>query len=529
MLALLLLLAQDLDESGLRPDEVLVIANKDSKESLEVAAHYRKQRKIPAENGVELSFPGYRHPAGISFEDFEAKAVVPIKKHLEERGLKDKILCLVTTYDVPYVVNGPALSKEELAELTLKLPEGNRGSAGMILTTRASFDSELAWLYREDAYGLPPGDLKRRQLYCYQTQNPFLAKSRKFRQFRKEHVKGGTIYLTARLDAPTPELAKGLVDLALQAELEGPSGTGYFDSKGKTFGKRKLGYSSGEFWARRAWIDTHNAGFKTVREETGALFAENACPDALIYWGWYALTNYQNSFTPKFRPGAIAVHTASGEAVDLRRVPEKGGPWCTGFLAHGVTACTGPVGEPFLQAFPNAEIFFPRLYQGWTLAEAYGNATQAVSWMMVLIGDPLYTPFGGKHRRPQYTQARIEFLNPGATASSLQPVSRQSVGLILQMQANAAVFKTPAAYKLVDPGTNTPRLKLKNLDQAAFEIRDGGRLLRITGASVETGDLAAHGPRVEDIDELEVHVDLGAEGGLKILSQLLIGLPPAGK
>ena len=103
------------------------------------------------------------------------------------------------------------------------------------------------------------------------------------------------------------------------------------------------------------------------------------------------------------------------------------------------------------------------------------------------------------------------------------------MGLILQLQANAPVFKTPALYKVVDPGTNTPRLKLLNLEKAVFDIRNGGRLLRITGLSVETGDLAAHGPRVEDIDELEIHVDLGAEGGLKILSQLFIGLPATGK
>ncbi|MCW8132416.1 MAG: TIGR03790 family protein [Planctomycetota bacterium] len=523
------------DDANLRPDEVLVLANKASKDSVAVAKYYLSKRGIPETNYLELDFPGYQHPNAISFEDFQSKAVAPLKKHLEEKQLKDKVLCFVSAYDVPYVVAGAKISKEEQEALAKRIPESQRGQAGMILTTKSAFDSELAWLYRNEIDALPLDDLKRRQAYCYLTPNVYAGQQMKFRQFRKEAAQHprlknlGTQYMTARLDGPTPEIAKRLVDLALQAEKDGPDGKGYFDSKGPTFGKRKLGYSMGEFWARRAWIETHNAGFATVKEETGKLFGPGECPETLMYWGWYALTNYQQSFTPAFKPGAVAVHTASFEATNLRAVSEKGGQWVPGFLTQGVTACAGSVAEPFLAAFPHAELFFPRLYQGWTLSEAYWNAQTQVSWMMVLIGDPLYTPFGGAHARKTYVQGLIQFSNPGMAAPVIQPMKNEKVGLVIQLRAPSALFQHPDQYKLIDPGTNRATAKLLDLDMAKFEARDGGKLLVISGASLQTGDLPDPNPQSEDGEELELHIDLGSDGGRKIVSQQFFALPGAKK
>lgn len=63
-----------------------------------------------------------------------------------------------------------------------------------------------------------------------------------------------------------------------------------------------------------------------------------------------------------------------------------------------MTVTIGPVSEPFLEAFPHTEVFFPRLFAGHSVAEAYWASLPNVSWMMVLIGDPLYAPFAGKNR-----------------------------------------------------------------------------------------------------------------------------------
>jgi len=63
-------------------------------------------------------------------------------------------------------------------------------------------------------------------------------------------------------------------------------------------------------------------------------------------------------------------------------------------LEKGVAATIGPVGEPYVQAFPVPEIFFGYLVDGYlSLAESYLISTPYLSWKMVLVGDPLYRPF----------------------------------------------------------------------------------------------------------------------------------------
>jgi uncharacterized protein (TIGR03790 family) len=63
-------------------------------------------------------------------------------------------------------------------------------------------------------------------------------------------------------------------------------------------------------------------------------------------------------------------------------------------LEDGVCATIGPVYEPYLVAYPRPEEFFALLLQGdLTLVECYYHTKPFNSWMMTLIGDPLYRPF----------------------------------------------------------------------------------------------------------------------------------------
>jgi hypothetical protein len=54
------------------------------------------------------------------------------------------------------------------------------------------------------------------------------------------------------------------------------------------------------------------------------------------------------------------------------------------------------VAEPYLSAFPNPEEFFLELIEGKCLVEAFYHSQPFCSWQMMLIGDPLYTPFAKK-------------------------------------------------------------------------------------------------------------------------------------
>jgi hypothetical protein len=63
-------------------------------------------------------------------------------------------------------------------------------------------------------------------------------------------------------------------------------------------------------------------------------------------------------------------------------------------LREGITATLGPVGEPYLHSFPEPRVFFEDLYKGECLVEAFYHSKPFNSWMLLLIGDPLYRPFG---------------------------------------------------------------------------------------------------------------------------------------
>lgn len=61
-------------------------------------------------------------------------------------------------------------------------------------------------------------------------------------------------------------------------------------------------------------------------------------------------------------------------------------------LRDGITATMGPVGEPYVTAFPPPDEFFTLLMTGrYTLVECFYMTKKYNSWRMVLVGDPLYS------------------------------------------------------------------------------------------------------------------------------------------
>jgi len=125
------------------------------------------------------------------------------------------------------------------------------------------------------------------------------------------------------------------------------------------------------------------------------IFQPGDCPESALYCGWYSLSRYVDAFT--WVRGAIGYHIASGECTTLKR-PESQ-VWCKRMLERGIAATIGPVNEPYVQAFPLPELFFPLLTEGYlSLGETYLITLPFLSWQMVLIGDPLYQPFQPTHR-----------------------------------------------------------------------------------------------------------------------------------
>jgi uncharacterized protein (TIGR03790 family) len=197
--------------------------------------------------------------------------------------------------------------------------------------------------------------------------------------------------IVSRLEAPTFDLTKQLVKTALAVEKQGLAGRVYIDARGIGADKNPGSYGDYDQNLRDlgAWLKEHTTLDITI-DNKDQLFKSGACPDAALYCGWYSLANYVDAFT--WKPGAIAYHIASSEADTLRRADSN--VWCKKMLEKGVCGTLGPVYEPYLSAFPRPLEFFTLLLSGkLTLGEIYAVTNPYSSWVMVLVGDPLYNPF----------------------------------------------------------------------------------------------------------------------------------------
>ena len=99
---------------ALEPDEILLIANGNAKESREFAEYYAKLRKVPAANLVLLDVRGGEE---IPRDQYISNIAVPVREFLAKNDPTHKIKCLLTFYGVPIRVANRAVTPDESAEL----------------------------------------------------------------------------------------------------------------------------------------------------------------------------------------------------------------------------------------------------------------------------------------------------------------------------------------------------------------------------------------------------------------------------
>ena len=244
--------------------------------------------------------------------------------------------------------------------------------------TYASFDSELSLLYWP-AYPLLRWQANVLNYHYDGTYTRWLRST----------------LMVSRIEAPTFELARKLIDTAIQVEKQGLRGEIYLDARGIRSNPQRPpargSYAEYDVALRRlATLLKTEGRTDVVLDNRKQLFQPGDCPDAALYCGWYSLAHYIDAFD--WKPGSVAYHMASSEAATLR--DPKSQVWCKRMLEKGVCATLGPVHEPYLAAFPRPDEFFPLLMSGrYTLVETYYRTKPFNSWVMVLVGDPLYTPF----------------------------------------------------------------------------------------------------------------------------------------
>jgi len=399
---------------ALEPGEVFVVYNRNVARSQELARYYASVRKIPAGNLIGVAASGEER---ISREDYVRTIQEPVKRILLRPDRLTRVKCVVVVRGVPLAINPvradaerkalreaekeltaaqarlvalenklqstegeatEALRKQiveadsKVKDLSLQREKAKEALREKTHETNASVDSELALMF------WPEYELKR---WCPNPLRTLLVPG-------AQPARDLTL-MTARIDAESFEGAKALIDRAVAVEKTGAEGVAYFDARGLQVKERSNGAYAIYDEAIRPPAELERAhGIKTVLNNEPGLFEPGSCPDAVLYCGWYSLTKYVDAFD--WAPGAVGYHVASGEAISLR----KGEYWCRGMINDGITATLGPVNEPYLAAFPDPRAFFGLLLTGrYTLAEVYAQTSPWTSWMMTLIGDPLYNPY----------------------------------------------------------------------------------------------------------------------------------------
>lgn len=198
-----------------------------------------------------------------------------------------------------------------------------------------------------------------------------------------------SLLFVSRLDAPSADAVKTIVLNGIKAENEGLWGWGYIDLRSIS----NAGYVQGDRWIRAAGTAMRRSGIPVITDDLPDTFQSGfPVAEAAAYYGWYAESIDGPFADPFFRfvPGAVAAHLHSFSATTLH---DRNKGWTGPLILHGASASVGNVYEPYLAFTTDFGTMASTLLTGANLAESYYAAQPVLSWMSVLVGDPLYRPY----------------------------------------------------------------------------------------------------------------------------------------
>jgi uncharacterized protein (TIGR03790 family) len=363
---------------------LLVVYNTNDPDSKALALYYAEQRSIPAERVLAIACPTKEEITRKEYDDTVREPIISylteknwMTRHTERAEIGHRVLDVLTATrndiwamvlirGVPLKI-APDPSDEDAME-----PEPQ------LQSNAAAVDSELALL---PVFGLPKGGYVPNVFFDDQIDGikrigPDLAKR---------------MILVTRLDGPKVSDVRRMIDDSLYAEQNRLAGLAVVDTRGLT--DVKNGYTSGDNWLRTARDSLTKDGWLVkFDDKPDVLPATDPCNQVAIYLGWYNATATGPWVTApdRFVPGAIAYHLHSFSAVTVRSETNN---WVGPLIAHGADATMGMVYEPYLSLTPHEDIFARRLLQGAYFAEAAWASEKGLSWMLTVVGDPLYRPF----------------------------------------------------------------------------------------------------------------------------------------
>jgi uncharacterized protein (TIGR03790 family) len=347
---------------------VLVVYASNDPDSTSVGAYYANRRGIPSSNFCPVTLPDPA-AAALSAPDYESYVKAPIQACLNNLGASN-ILYIVLAYVRPYAINtGSGLGYYAL-------------------------DSYVADIWDQYAtQDFAPYPLQNQPYYAdNQSQGNVYVPFQSLAAYRASGSMP-LIYSVWRLDGSTPALATALIDHAMVAEANGLPGNACLDMVADPTNNPDDGYRAADWDLFRASQFLSATGLFNVitdtnNEEFGTPPAP-ACPNTSLYSGWYNYGRYNDAFS--WNPGSIGWDLDSGALAD----PRGGVWWGSNALERGLTVTSGPVAESYLEGLTRPDGAMLNLLQGANVGDAFLRNARWLKWMVLNVGDPLYTPFPG--------------------------------------------------------------------------------------------------------------------------------------
>ncbi|HME88042.1 MAG TPA: TIGR03790 family protein [Chthoniobacterales bacterium] len=351
----------------------VVVYNKTATDSPELARFYAEKRGIASDHIIGLTCSTDEE---ITREEYDSNIAEPLREVFRARNwwtlretADQQPVVLTTSIRFVALIKGIPLK----IKATAGPYEGDQPAGGPVASrNEASVDSELATL-----------GLFSRHISGALT-NPY------FQSYKSiAELENPALLLVCRLDAPSAAIVRGMISDSIAAEKNGLWGRAYVDGAHNS----AAGFKMGDEWLVDILQQLHKVGVPVVYDDSPAVFPDGyPITDCALYYGWYA-GNVAGPFARedfRFVPGAIAVHIHSFSAASLR---DANANWVAPLIAHGAAASLGNVYEPYIQLTSHLNVFNDRLLHGFTFAESAYSSIQVLSWMSVMVGDPLYRPY----------------------------------------------------------------------------------------------------------------------------------------
>ncbi|MCB1195924.1 TIGR03790 family protein [bacterium] len=359
---------------SLSKEQVLIVYDNDNAVSRSIAEYYRTQRGIDSDQMLGLTnLTTYDFGERMVHSDYLVQVEQPVVNKVNQLDTAGKdIQSIVLMHGMPWKVN------DQVAFNPSSSP-----------TSRwASLDSELTVAGLTSGStplsGTPGQLLNPYSVFGFNGVN-FTIKSTLPGSFDRSSY--ADMFLVTRIQGPTAQSARDLIDRAIEAEHNGVLAKEFVSVLDKNPAISDA-VTNGAIELAHDFLVAE--GFNAVLETTSNLYANppsGAQEDTFFYWGWRDgfPQDYPGHDVYNFMPGSVGVHVTSESTYVLA------GDWLRNLILDGVTATQFGIQEPFSLGFSDPFFFLLYYLNGYSFAEAITASNRFLSWQIVNIGDPLLT------------------------------------------------------------------------------------------------------------------------------------------